>query len=370
MIDAQDSGSSFFSRGKNFIARHERHISTAAFLAGFIFDNLTLTRIDATLTQISLGAYLSFAALGILIFQIFESGFFRSAPIARLVSILPIAIQFSFGVLASGFFIFFSRSGVLAASYPFLIFLCALLIGNEVFRARYARLTFQLSVFFTMLLSFSALFVPVFLGKMGADVFLLSAVLALVLFRLFLVVLSWISKERMRQGRRALFASVWSIFAFFNILYFWNMVPPIPLSLKHIGLYHSVERSGNNYRVSFEQTKIFAFFDTQSRVFHASEGGPVYIFSSVFAPTKLRTTIFHEWNLFDKTKGKWQLVSRIQFPIVGGREEGYRVFSVKEKAVPGQWRVDVATGRGQLVGRIAFDIVVSKTEPELITAIR
>lgn len=369
MADAAYSGFSFFARGKNFIARYEQHLSAAAFLAGFIFDNLTLTRIDAAFTQAALGAHLSFAALGILLFQVSESGFFRWGLLARLASLLPLAIQFFFGALASGFFVFFSRSGVLATSYPFLLFLGALLVGNELFRARFARLAFQLTVFFAMLLSFSALFVPVFLGKMGAAVFLLSVALAFVIFRIFLFLLSFVAGERLRERRRRILAAVWGIAAFFVILYFWNIIPPIPLSLKHIGVYHSVEKRGGDYRVSFEPSKSFASFGLISRTFNAREGEPVYVFSSVFAPAKLETTIFHEWYFLNEERGKWELAGRIRFPIIGGRESGYRGWSVNERAVPGRWRVDVATGRGQLVGRIAF-VVVSGTAPELNTALR
>lgn len=370
MENGHQGNNSFFTRSRQFFARYERHISTAAFVGGFLFDNLTLTRVDAPLTLWTLGTHLSLAALGILLFQIFESRLVRQQLLMRLGTLLPLAIQFSFGALANGFFIFFSRSGVLATSYPFLLFLVALLIGNEVLRTRYARLAFQLSVLFVMLLSFSALFVPVFWGKISAGVFLASVALALIVFRLFLVVLSWIAGERLRQSRHAIFISVGSIAAFFIVLYFWNIIPPIPLSLKHIGVYHTVERKGSDYRVSFEQEKSFLFFETENRTFHARADEPVYVFSSVFAPSKLQTTIFHEWSYYDTGEGKWRLASRIPFAIVGGRDEGYRVWSMKAEATPGLWRVDVATSRGQIVGRLTFTVMSTATTPLLTTVFR
>ena len=364
------SSSVMFQKARLFLARYERHISTAAFALGFLFDNLTLTRVDAPLTVWALGTHLSLAALGIFLFQVCESGFFRLRLFLRLGTLLPLAIQFSFGALANGFFIFFSRSGTLATSYPFLLFLAALLIGNEILRTRYAQLVFQLSVLFVMLLSFSALFVPVFWGRMGAGIFLTSVAFALLVFRLFLIALSWIAGERLRLRRRAVFATVMSIAAFFTVLYFWNIIPPIPLSLKHIGVYHAVERKGGDYRASFEREKSFFLFETESHTFHARAGEPVYVFSSVFAPTKLETTIFHEWSSYNAGEGKWRLASRIPFAIVGGRDEGYRVWSMKAEATPGLWRVDVATARGQIVGRLTFDVVISGTAPKLTTVLR
>jgi len=113
----------FFQNMKSFFVKYERHISTGAFAAGFIIDNLTLTRIDLLLDNLILFSYLVVAGSVIVFLNFYERGVFTGfvgrffAP-ARLVA--PIAMQFAFGGLFSGFFIFYSRSASLSASWPFL----------------------------------------------------------------------------------------------------------------------------------------------------------------------------------------------------------------------------------------------------------
>jgi hypothetical protein len=45
------------------------------------------------------------------------------------------------------------------------------------------------------------------------------------------------------------------------------------------------------------------------------------------------------------------------FEIHGGREGGYRGFSMKRAVVPGLWRVEVETQEGRIIGRIDFRVV-------------
>src|SRR3989338_5812915 len=60
-----------------------------------------------------------------------------------------------------------------------------------------------------------------------------------------------------------------SIFVLFTVLYFNNMIPPIPLSLKSIGVYHSLlrEQSGA-YRATFESAPWYALHRSTASVFH------------------------------------------------------------------------------------------------------
>jgi len=46
----------------------------------------------------------------------------------------------------------------------------------------------------------------------------------------------------------------------------------------------------------------------------------------------------------------------VKFPIVGGREGGYRAYSVKSQPASGRWRVDIETAEGQLIGRVPFSV--------------
>ncbi len=149
------------------------------------------------------------------------------------------------------------------------------------------------------------------------------------------------------------------------------MIPPIPLSLKEIGIYHSVLRTrGGEYTLTFEKAPWYALGKKTSAVFHQRPGEPAYVFSSVFAPARLDTEVLHRWSYFDNASGEWKSSSVVSFPISGGRNEGFRGYSMKENLFPGEWRVDVLTLRGQIIGRFVFSVLsVTGTRP-LTTEVR
>jgi hypothetical protein len=45
---------------------------------------------------------------------------------------------------------------------------------------------------------------------------------------------------------------------------------------------------------------------------------------------------------------------RIPISITGGREKGYRWYTTKRRVQPGEWRVNVETEDGRVLGRITF----------------
>ncbi len=152
-----------------------------------------------------------------------------------------------------------------------------------------------------------------------------------------------------------------------NILYFTNLIPPIPLSLKDAGMYHSISRDGDgNYVLSYEDLgwrKYFQMFPIFTEVY----GEPVYAFSAIFSPSNLNTTIVHEWEWFDETQGRWVSESKVELPLIGGRDGGFRTYSVQLNLQPGTWRVNVETERGQVIGRLRFTIKETSMDVPLLT---
>lgn len=340
-----------------------------AFVLGFVWDNLTLTTIDRLFDDLILLSYLVAAFACIVLLNAHGARNFENALAKRGVSVAEFLLPFSLGGLFSGFLIFYSRSGPVLASAPFLLLLSALFIGNEFFRKHYQRLVFQMSVFFVTLFSFVALIIPILIGRMGDMVFVLSGAVTLFLFWLALKVLTRVARDEVAQSRHTLFAVVISIFFTFNFLYFNNMIPPIPLSLKEIGVYHSVERMRDGeYRLTFEKAPWYAWGRKTSAVFHRNGNEPVYVFSSVFAPTRLLTEVRHHWSYFSARggqTGEWISSTVVDFPISGGRDDGFRGYSKKELVSSGKWRVDVETLRGQIIGRLVFEVVDVPSMPAL-----
>ena len=123
------------------VRRYERHLSAASMVAGFAFDNYYFGRVDHPATQIALFGYVFIVIVSIVLVHFIESrepqGIFR-----RAHPLLVVATQFALGGLWSAFLIFYGRSAVIAASWPFLIILAAMLVGNEMFRKYQSRLAF------------------------------------------------------------------------------------------------------------------------------------------------------------------------------------------------------------------------------------
>jgi len=343
---------------------HERHLSSLALLGGFILDAFTLRRVDLPFENILIMSYFVLLMIGIVILNLSDAQRYHGPWATNVPHLIPLVIQFAFGGLFSGFTIFYFRSGSIVASWPFIFILVGLLLGNELLRRHYARMVFQISTFFTALFFFTIFFIPVLISRMDSLVFVLSGLIALVLTMIFIGILYYFVPDQVMKSRKPLTYSIISIFILVNILYFLNIIPPIPLSLKSVGVYHSVARQGGGYVVLEEERSRFDWLKFFQDV-RVVKGDPVYVYSAVFAPTNISTEIVHHWRYFDKNIDRWVSVNKIPYTIFGGSDRGHRGYSMKTNLAPGDWSVDVETMRGQVVGRILFEVIYTDATPEL-----
>ncbi len=75
--------------------------------------------------------------------------------------------------------------------------------------------------------------------------------------------------------------------------------------------------------------------------------------TAVKAPRGLKDALFHVWSK------DGVVVDRVALDVRGGREEGFRTWSIKKhltKAPRGDWRCAVETATGQTVGRVSVEI--------------
>ncbi len=337
--------------------KYERHISSGALILGFIVDSLTLRRIDLFLENAAIVGYLLIVAISIIFFNLYDAGKLRHSFWGRMHPWFLICMQFAVGGLFSAFLVFYSRSASFVASWPFLLILLGQMIANEMLRNHYARLTFQIGIFFFALFSYSILIIPVLLGQMGWWVFLLSGIVSLVLILLFCKLLARYSRYEFIRHRKMVITAVISLYILINILYFTNIIPPIPLALQEVGIYNNVSRLNDGSYNLVRYNKQAPWWKFQGNAFNLSSSSSLYAYSSVFGPTRLNTSIAHEWQYFDREKARWITSSRITFPISGGRENGFRGYSMKENIFRGDWRVNVETSEGRLIGRIKFKVI-------------
>lgn len=355
---------------ENLIHKYERYVAPFTFVGGFLIDTLTLKRLDLWFDHIILLGFLLISGLSILALNAYEAGRIRFRHFEVIVPLLPVFMQFGFGGLFSAFVIFYTKSGATISGALFILVLTALLVGNERFRKHYQRLVFHLSIYFVAVFSYSIFLMPIIFKQMGVLIFLVSGAVSLGLIALFITVLSLSLSKQIQASRRSLATSIGGIFIVFNILYFTNLIPPIPLSLKEIGVYHFVQKTpSGGYEVQYEKAPWFLPLQNTSSTYHWQRGEAVYVYSSIFAPTKLSIPVFHRWSQFDEKQGKWIEMESIRFSIQGGRDGGYRGYSYKTVVGPGRWRVDVVTERGQVIGRENFTVVETNIEPILETGL-
>jgi hypothetical protein len=338
-----------------WISRHERSLSAASMIGGFAFDNYVYRRIDLPNTQALFIGYLAVAGLAIILLHWLAARAAAGKSMPRWHSILPMATQFTLGALWSGFLVFYSRSAVLTESWPFLLVLIAIFIGNEVFRQYHSRLVFTSILYAFALFSYFIVTVPIFTHTVGPFTFLISGLLAFSVFLVFLNIVRWAGQEQWRSARLQVMAGSALVYATLTAFYFTGTLPPLPIALVDKGVFHFVKRAGDVYQAQGEAQEWITRLG-EPPTLHIAPGQPVYVYSAVFAPIALSTRITHRWRHYNRIRHKWQTVSNVSFTINGGRDGGYRNYTIQHKVWDGDWRVDVRNADGRIIGRIPFHI--------------
>lgn len=347
-------------------------------IAGVIYDSLTLTRIDRLQDNLVLLLYLTL--LGSLIVLIGRFGVGPAPDPAFLAGVSPLerwllkgrpyypmASQFLLGGLFSAYAVFYFRSVTLTGTAIFFILLVVLLVGNEVLRDRLSNLRLLVTLYAIVSCAFFTFFLPVVSGMMNSVIFLVGAALSVaVVSRVVYLVYC---NNPVRSGREAVgvMASACAAIGLLVGGYFLNWIPPVPLSLKFGGIYHHVKKEGDRFELSFDR-QWYQFWKRSDDTMPADE--PVYCFTAVFAPVDLHTTIYHHWFHRARPDVPFAPLDKIPIKISGGRDMGYRAYTVKQRLDVGDWRVDVEAEDGRIIGRLSVTVVArTNKEPVLQTIV-
>ena len=358
-----------FRRLFAWINRYERHLSALAMVGGFTLDNLFFGRVDDLWnTQVVFLTYIAVCFISIPLLHYIETRAERlGAPRPRSRGILPIATQFALGGFWSGLLIFYGTSAVIGASWPFLLIIVGIFLGNEILRKYHERLIFTSVLFFFALYSYTIFALPIYTGSIGALTFLGSGVVAVVVFGLFTVLLRILGRERFFADIFAIRVGAAGVLALITFFYFANILPPLPLAAKAGGVYHNVSHVPGTYTATAESQTWRVRYLGFAEQLHVVEGGTLYAYASVFAPTEIRTTIVHRWQWYDEETGQWITRAAIAYPIQGGRDGGYRGYSAVLMRTPGRWRVSIETADGRVISRLPFDVAFVAQSPPLET---
>jgi len=340
--------------------KYQNYLPALFFVSGFVFDLLTTRRIDQSVSLIQQFVYLLLIMILIYWEVCTPKSFLKENSFANKIWSFHIeTLHFLFGSLLSLYTIFYFKSSSLMTSFLFMLLLAGLLLINELptfkkkgLRVRSALLALCLSSYFIYL-------VPVVTGALGVTSFVLAMVLSVSLYLIVCVRIdkvtndkSWLNKNILAPGLAVQFA--------FVLLYFLKVLPPVPVSIKYIGVYHHIERQENQFVLSYERDW-WRFWQSGAQTFSTRQDDRIYCFVSIFSPTQFEDRVRLQWLHKDKDKG-WRIHDNIPLVIKGGREQGFRGFAYKSNFSLGQWQVRVQTSDNREVGRIYFNVQKSNAK--------
>ena len=357
-----------YEKIKQWYIDYERVLLPATLVTGVIIDSLTFTRIHVTSAFALLFVYTLLVGACILFVQAYDARIIRQRLIWRYVRLaMPLIIQFFFGALLSGIFIFYIFSGTIFVSWPFFLLLVLLMVGNDVFREYYLKFPVQMSVYFFILFGLSSIVLPFVTHRIGIVPFVGAAVVSALLFMGYVALLNWIVPTTKTYIRMLIVMSS-TIILILHGAYLIKIIPPIPLALRSAYVAHDVARSGGAYTIT-KDSEHFLEKLTPTQSIAIDPGERVYVYTAIFAPNKFSTQIIHHWRQYDDQTGAWVTRDRLTFSLTGARQQGFRGFSVKSTVPYGKWRVDVETPNGQVLGRVRFRVVEKREQPVLETVV-
>ena len=347
---------------RSFIRKHKKYAPLIFFIGGFIFDTLTLGRIDRLYDLIVLCLHMTALTVTLYLYNLAYDGKWKNTFLQPYEEYFPLVIQFFFGGLSSAYVIYFSRSVSLSKTISFFVILVVLLFANEFLKKRISNKYLQFSVYFFLNLTFFTFMIPVFIKEMSTDVFIFSGLGSLVLtLTLIIIIYSKSPNTRSEIHKGKIIGIILSIYTITNIFYFLNLIPPVPLALDKGIVAHNIKLENNDYIVTYERGDSKMFWRDHKLKFIYRPGEKVYVFTSIFAPTDIVKSIFHRWKWYNDYTSEWEITDDIGYDITGGRDAGYRGYTFKNNVKKGLWKVEVITEEELVIGIINFEIVINNS---------
>lgn len=343
---------------KAFLTQHQKYLPVLFFVGGFIWDSLTLGRVDGWYSNTILFLYLGCLTTCLYIYNLKDDEHWQNTFLEPYQQYAPYAIQFFLGGLSSAYVIFFFQSVSLSKTIVFFLILVLLLFSNELLKHRISNKYLQFSAYFFVNFTFFIFFLPILSGVMSTFVFIIAGLLSMILTGYVIILIyrkSPSTQQEVHIGK--LSAIIIGIYLTINVLYYFNLIPPVPLSLQNGMVAYQVEKQDDTFYVTFEQPGLFSFGKSYDQTFSYTEMDTVFVYTSIFAPTDLEKAVLHDWQWYEPGKDQWNSTDKISYEVTGGRRGGFRGYTYKENVWPGFWKVDVTTDEGLVLGVIKFEIV-------------
>lgn len=361
---------------KAFYLKHERWAPLTFFILGFLFDIISLGRIDSLSSILQQGVYLLVIGTFVGLELLHAGGAFAPRAGSRFEQLWKYReplVHFLLGSLLSVYTLFYFKSASTLASLAFVGVLAVILVVNEFKRFDDSGATVRMALFSLCKVSYFLYLVPVVLGFIGV----LPFIVALFTSSIALIPLYLWLKRRMLAARATSAAEsndavpvlrqrvllpAFAIQALFVVGYFTQLIPPVPIAVSYMGIYHDIKKEAGHYELVYTRPW-WKIWQNGDQTFAARPGDKVYCFARIFSPTRFKERLQIRW-LYKNGRGGWAPADAIPLEITGGREEGYRAFTAKANYAPGDWRVQIETSDNREIGRIYFKIVADASTDE------
>lgn len=354
----------YFEQARAFSHKHKKWEPLVFFTAGFIFDAFLLHRIDDPLMLAHQFIYLCISAF-LISWDLIGETKELSVPkwLTKIWSYREGVLHFLLGTLLNVYTIFYFKSGTFISSFVFLLILAALLYLNEVRPPKISKHLLRNALFALCLISYLNIVVSIAAGTIGVFIFMLAIAAATLIHSFFVHILAkTLPANKVKREIRLPFFGVAIVYV---LLYLLKVLPPVPLSVKHMGIYHEVVKENGFYKLGYTRPQ-WKFWESGDQTFEANPGDKIFCFIQVFSPSRFRDQLFVRWQYKDPKSG-WTHSDAIALGISGGREEGFRGMTSKTNYTPGDWRVSVETSDGREVGRIGFTVIEATNPSPTLT---
>ncbi len=333
-----------------YYEKHETRVDAGFFLGGFLFDVLTLSSVDDTLALAQQVLYLN--VIGAILWMEFLVQGGHPPPLPRwskLWELRQLVVHFLLGSLLSVYSLFLLKSSSLFSTGIFVFALMAIMVANELKRVQQASVDLRAGLYVGCLGLFFGIMYPLLLGFVGWTPFLLAlATTGLVVWMGYRGIVKLTGDTQLARRRWALPGGVVVASAF--VCYLMGWIPPVPLSLSDVGIYHRITKDGDQFLLHHEKPR-WRFWESGDQQFRAAPGDAIHVYAQVSSPARFDDTVILHWQFKDPQAG-WSTTDRIPMRVSGGRTEGYRGHAFKQNFTPGDWRVKVETTDGREIGRI------------------
>lgn len=342
------------AKAQIYYQQHSTRVDAGFFLGGFLFDVVTLSQIDDLFSILQQLLYLAVVG-GVLSLELLwqEREPALGPRSKRVWDNRSFLVHFLLGSLLSVYSLFFLKSASVVSSLTFVGLLMLIMVANELEGVQRRGVDTKVGLFVICLFSFFSMLVPVALGFVGVVPFLLALLLTgAVLYGWF----RWLQRRLLPREVlvRRLLAPGASVAGLFFLFYLIGWIPPVPLAVEEMGIYHRIEKTSAGLEL-YHENPWWKFWNHGDQDFRARPGDTIYFFARIFSPARFDDSVILHWQKFDLAQG-WVTTDKIPMRVTGGRSGGYRGHATKANYAPGDWRVAVETTDGREIGRLAFHV--------------